>query len=613
LMAAKMRPFGDLGRLFGPLFVILISFPPLEAASEDIPYGDPHLFFLEGMKYYKDGKFNLARLSFDRALEFPEGPDSPKAYLMLGRSLYMLKRYRRAIRSFEDFLSRYPRNEYAPVAMYWLGHSLYRAGRYRDAASRYAELLSIKGLDPRLAERGALAIGYLYAGGLITSDDVGYLRTLAPSDALEEAVGWGEARKLILSRRKEEAKDKLEKLRRTYPEGNLRRYTEELIGQLKAQESIKLGVILPLSGENASLGLALREGIDLAIRDLGEDAGKFDLMFEDTASDPVSTVKSVRKLADMGAVAIIGPILSSPTIAAAGVADCLGVPLIAPTANSGGIASIGPNIFQINTPIPVQGRKIGEYAVRNLGLRTLAVLAPMDPYGREISDGFRSEVERLGGVVVDQEWYSLGTTDFGKQLGRIREIGLKMMLSDSLGVPVDSLETLYGEGEVPAWEDTSWADVPVTSIDGILIAAWPEDVVQVAPQLCFHRIRCSILGGSGWNSPDVVELGGRYVEGAVFVSPYFEGDYGTRGFIDSFRLEFGHTPDEISAYGYDAMMLLAKVCLEGARTRDEIRRGISGIRAYRGASGEISLSPDGFNTGLHFLKIENGGVVALSP
>ncbi len=595
------------------LFVFLLSFfPSGKTFGSPASAAEPHPFFLEGMRYYREGRFNLARLAFEKVLGFPEGQDSPKAYLMVGRCLYMLGNYRLAIKSFEGFLSRYPRDRYAPIAKYWLGHSSYRIEKYRDAASRYAELLSMKGLDPGLSKRGALALGYLYARELITSEDVEHLRAMAPSDAMEEAIGWGEARSLVSSRRKREAKYRLEQLRNAYPDGNLKAEILELIDQIPVGDNIRLGVILPLSGENASLGLALKEGIDLAMYDLGEDLGELDIVFEDTESDLVSTVKSVQRLADMGVVAIMGPVLSSHTIAAAGVADCLGIPLIAPTANSNGIASIGSNIFQMNTPIGIQGRKIGEYAVNKLELGTLAVLAPIDPYGEEMAEGFKSEIERLGGVIVDQEWYSLGTTDFGKQLGRIREIGLKIMFADSLGVPVDSLETLYVEDQVPAWQDTSWAEAPVTSIDGVLVAAWSEDVVQAVPQLHFHRIKCFILGGSGWNNTDVIPLGGQYVEGAIFVSPYFEDDYGTRKFIDDFRLKFVHTPNEISAFGYDAMTLLAKTCLKGARTRGDVRSAISKVRNYHGASGEISFSPGRFNTSVHFLKIENGRIIPLS-
>jgi len=283
----------------------------------------------------------------------------------------------------------------------------------------------------------------------------------------------------------------------------------------------------------------------------------------------------------------------------------------------------------------IQGKRIAEYAVAHLGLKRFATLAGLDRYGEQMVQGFVSEVERLGGGVLIQEWYAPGTFDFRGQFERIREVGLRVAeeerlaaVSDSLSAVADSLgwdfEQLDEEKRLWAWaeplseaqQDTTEELEPVTVFDGVLIAGSADEVVQIAPQLAFHRIETQLLGGNGWNSEEVPRTGGRYVEGTVFAAAYFpqSSRAEVRRFVDAYRMKFGGEPGIVTALAYDALTLVVRTFRTGAGDRQSMRDGLVHTIGFEGAAGRISFSEDDrANEEVSLLRIEDGRIIEEPP
>ena len=598
--------------------------------------------FEEGIANYKKGHFRRARLHFQEVLKRPEHRRSAAAQLMLGKTHYKLGNYTRAMQAAELVLSKYPTSRYVAHAYRLMGDSRLRQGKAFDAARSYMQAAvfaskSERTSELRLKRRTVELAGALLAARL-SPEEVERLRRSFPQFNVDEALGWQEVQRALDLGQRKEAERKAEDFLTEYPKSVFASSARDLIGgenvyphARRPSAAMQIGLLCPLSGSDRAFGEAFQRGIDLAYEQLAPEVQqKVGLIFYDSKSDPVEAVRYARNLADEGASAIIGPIFASSAIGAAAVADVKGVPLVAPTVTEDRFTAIGPYIFQLNVRPRIQGKRIAEYAVERLGLKRFATLAGLDRYGEQMVQGFASEVVRLGGTVLIQEWYAPGTFDFRGQFERIREAGLQVAeeerlaaLDDSLLAVADSLgwdaERLNKERKWFAWtdslseaqQDTTEALEPVTAFDGVLIAGSADEVVQIAPQLAFHRIETQLLGGNGWNNEKVPRMGGRYVEGVVFAAAYFPqaSHPAVRRFVDAYRTKFGEDPGIVTALAYDALTLVVRTFQAGAEDRQSMRDGLAHTAGFEGAAGRISFRDDDRANGdAYLLRIEDGRI-----
>ena len=595
--------------------------------------------FEEGIASYKKGHFRRARLHFQEILKRPEHHRSAAAQWMLGKTYYKLGDYTKAVQAAERVLSEYPTSGYVVHAYRLLGDCRFRQEKAFDAA-RYYMQASERASDPRLKRRTMELAGALLAARLSLEEGEG-LRRLFPQFKAKEALGWQEVQRALDLGEQEEAERKAEDFLTTYPKSvfawsarGLLRGEKVRPYERRPSAAMQIGLLRPLSGSDRAFGEAFQRGIDLAYERLAPEVQQqVGLIFYDSKSDPVEAVRHARNLTDEGVSAIIGPIFASSAIGAAAVADVKGVPLVAPTVTEDKFTAIGPYIFQLNVRPRIQGKRIAEYAITHLGSERFATLAGIDRYGEQVVQGFVSEVERLGGTVLIQEWYAPGTFDFRGQFERIREVGLQVAeeerlaaIEDSLLAVADSLgwdlEQLNEEKTLFAWadslseeaqQDTTEEELEaVTVFDGVLIAGSADEVVQIAPQLAFHRIETQLLGGNGWNDERVPRMGGRYVEGAVFAAAYFPqaSHPMVQRFVNAYRMKFGEDPGIVTALAYDALTLVVRTFQAGAEDRRSIRDGLAHTAAFEGATGRISFSEDDRANGdAYLLRIEDGQII----
>jgi ABC-type branched-subunit amino acid transport system substrate-binding protein len=144
----------------------------------------------------------------------------------------------------------------------------------------------------------------------------------------------------------------------------------------------------------------------------------------DTEREPRLATKGAEELCDdKEVIGVIGPVFSTTVTSAAAVANARKVPLVTPTANAVGLASSGKYVFLANPDYDARGRAMARYAVVSRGFRTLAVLAPIDSYGKFLAEAFVREATRLGARVVATEWYQRGSSDLKQPLAKIRRAG----------------------------------------------------------------------------------------------------------------------------------------------------------------------------------------------
>jgi len=367
--------------------------------------------------------------------------------------------------------------------------------------------------------------------------------------------------------------------------------------QLLTQQKLKIGCILPLSGEGADIGQSVLEGIQLAFNSLNiqdeNSISTLQLVIKDSAGE-INSISLLENLAkDEDVVVIIGPLFSKTVLASAKVVDKYKIPIFSPTATSKNISGISPYIFRNSLTNQMQGNAIADYSINHLNLRKFAVLYQRDAYGIELENAFEEELKSFGGEIIFSEPFDPEQNDFEPQ---ITAIG---------GIKDSNLRKLTDEGKPK----------PELQYEAIFIPAHADRVGLILPELVYYNISdIPILGGNGLNSPDLIRIGGKYSEGVIFVDGFFPLSENpiVKEFVDRYRTFFNKEPDIYSANSYDAAMIILEIIKNGAKNREDVKNGLLNLIDYNGVSGITTVQSSGDSEkALYFLTVKHGKIVEI--
>jgi ABC-type branched-subunit amino acid transport system substrate-binding protein len=269
---------------------------------------------------------------------------------------------------------------------------------------------------------------------------------------------------------------------------------------------------------------------------------------------------------------------------------------------------------------------VAAHVMANLGAARFAILYPRDAYGRGLKDLFWDAVESRGGRVVGVGRYEPDATDFREPIRRLvgylllddeQKAALlerKKLQSRAKRVGPEEAALLREEAAALTGPDEEPLP-PIVDFDALFIADAHEKVALIAPQLAFHEVSgVQLLGPSGWNHPDLLSVGGRHLEGAIFAESFFGNSRFAfvREFSERYVVTFGEAPDVLAAQAFDATNLVLVQLARGLTTRAEVREGLLGVRGHPGVSGITSIQPDGNAVKRPFLlSVREGEIVSL--
>ena len=193
----------------------------------------------------------------------------------------------------------------------------------------------------------------------------------------------------------------------------------------QAQEPIRIGVPLALTGPLAVNGEDTRKGTFLYLEEIGFQVGgrKIEIIVEDTEGKPDVAITKVRKLVERDRVhALIGIVNSAAAYAVRDYVHNQGVPLVITTAGAKDVtlARKSPAIFRVANDNTQENLPLGHYTHTKLGHKTAVVMASDFAAGREMAEAFSKTFTAAGGQVVQQIFAPLGTPDFAPFFGRAR-------------------------------------------------------------------------------------------------------------------------------------------------------------------------------------------------
>lgn len=311
-------------------------------------------------------------------------------------------------------------------------------------------------------------------------------------------------------------------------------------------EVIKIGGIGPLTGSASTYGNSVKDGASLLIKEINDAGGingkKIEFIFEDDGATADGAMQAFNKLVDKdGVSAILGGVTSGATLAIAKNSTERQIPMITPTGTEPSITNEGGEyMFRGCFIDSFQGEILAKYTKENLNMKTAAVLynAGSD-YSIGIAKAYKETLEKNGGTVVEYLSYNDGDTDFKAQLTKIK-------------------------GSNP---------------DVIVLPDYYNVVGLIAKQARDISITSQLLGGDGWDSEELVNIGGSAVDGAIYINHYYSGDTSeiVKNFVDSYKKEYNKEPDSFAALGYDSAKILVEAIknansTDGTKIKDELAK-----------------------------------------
>ena len=306
-----------------------------------------------------------------------------------------------------------------------------------------------------------------------------------------------------------------------------------------------VGALLPLSGRGREVGRQLLQGMQLA----AIDEGGPELVVEDTAGNAAQTSEAVESLiTNQRVVAVLGPVGSRTTEAAAQAAERAAVPLLSFSA-SDDVTSAGEQVFRfLYSPRDELAALVGTARAR--GLSRFVVLYPDHGYGRTMERLFDQEVAAAGGIYCDAVAYPPGTKSFVEYVRTVLETSCDVILFADVADQVALIApTFAAEG---AW-----------SIGGGVLPEHAEREVHF------------LLPSPSW-SAKLLGRAQRYLQGALVALPFYEASEASlnQHFRTAYETRYGSAPQTFAAYGYDAYRLISNTLRQGNQTREALSNAL---------------------------------------
>lgn len=187
--------------------------------------------------------------------------------------------------------------------------------------------------------------------------------------------------------------------------------------------AIKIGLGTTLSGAYAKLGLDIKNGVEMAVKDKGSILGfQIELRVEDDQCEGAPSVAVAEKFgADPGIVGVVGYMCSGGSIPASDVHNKYKKVMISPSSTADALTARGvPVVFRTAWNDKIQGKAAAQFALRTLKVKKAAVVHDKSAYGQGLADEFRVHFEKGGGKIVAYEGIARGEKDFTPVLAKIK-------------------------------------------------------------------------------------------------------------------------------------------------------------------------------------------------
>ncbi|MEZ4814615.1 MAG: ABC transporter substrate-binding protein [Bdellovibrionota bacterium] len=314
-----------------------------------------------------------------------------------------------------------------------------------------------------------------------------------------------------------------------------------------------------MTGSEATFGTSTHKGLLLAVDEVNKAGGVNGKMLElislDDQGKAEEAATAVTKLVTQDkVVAILGEVASSRSMAMAPIAQQYKVPMITPASTNPKVTEMGDYVFRVCFIDPFQGTVMAKFAKDNLKAKKVAILRDVkSDYSMGLSEFFVQSFKAGGGTIIETQSYSSGDIDFKSQLTSIK------------------------------------AKKP----DAIFVPGYYTEVGLIVRQAKELKMDIPLLGGDGWDSPKLYEIGGEALNGNYFSNHYSSDDQNplVQDFISKYKAaNGGEVPDTMAVLGYDALYVLVD-SMKRAKSLNgpDLRDAIASTKNFQAVTGNITL------------------------
>jgi branched-chain amino acid transport system substrate-binding protein len=327
---------------------------------------------------------------------------------------------------------------------------------------------------------------------------------------------------------------------------------------------INVGGTYNLTGDLAALDVPASRGSELAVKEINAAGGvlgrQINFIVLDGHTDPGTIGKTARQLTDIDkVVAIVGNSDTDSALVVGAIAQSAGIPYLTEGATSPKLPSqVGSDMFLEPFGDNVQAAAGAEYMYNTLGCRTSWRLWDTSAeYTRLLAQYWQDSYEQLGGKVLLDDTYAQGDSDFSAQIARLKALDPQP-------------DCLY------------------------VSALTATDAGTLAKQLRAAGINSPMIGGDGYDAPELLTAGGAATENVYFTTHAFlsatQGSPKLKSFMAAYRQEYGADPQSaFAALGYDAIYLLADaIGRAGSTDPNAIHDALAVTNDFVGVTGSVT-------------------------
>lgn len=334
-----------------------------------------------------------------------------------------------------------------------------------------------------------------------------------------------------------------------------------------AADAIKIGGTYNLTGGMASLDVPAANGSKLAVKEINAAGGvlgqQIQFILYDGKTDSATNGNVATQLVTSDkVVAIVGNTDSDSALAIGPIAQKAGIPYLTAGATSPQLPNqVGDCMFLEPFGDNVQAAAGAEFAVNQLKAKTCWLFWDKGAeYTTLLAKYFKARYAELGGKVVLEDTYTQGDTDFSAQITRLKALRPQPAM-------------LY------------------------VAALQASDAGAIAKQIRDAGIKLPMVGGDGYDGPELVGVGGAGAENVFFSTHSLmdakSGSAKMKSFIASYNKEYGRDPESaFAALGYDAVYLMADAIKRaGSTSPNAIRNALAATKGFGGVTGSVTYQP----------------------
>jgi branched-chain amino acid transport system substrate-binding protein len=333
------------------------------------------------------------------------------------------------------------------------------------------------------------------------------------------------------------------------------------------EQYVKIGLVAPLTGDVKTFGESTRNGFTIAIDEVNAQGGlngdSIKSYITDDRNDPTEARNAGSKLLNQdGVKLIIGSVSSKCSIPLSEVCQASAAVMITPTSTNPKVTVNDDNtrkdfIFRACFIDPFQGKVAAKFAIENLKTKTTAILYDVgNDYVKGLGEFFRDNFLKMGGKVIVYESYTKDDVDFSALLTKVKR----------------------------------------ANPDILYIPDYYNKVGLIAKQARQMGIKSVLMGGDGWDSPDMLKIAGDAINGGYFTNHYWLDDPRpeVQNWVKKYETKFGSKPDALATLAYDATTLM----LEAIRTAKsskpvDVRNALQNFKGVKTVSGSIAFDAAG--------------------